>query len=482
LADKIGPQFSMRVLVDLLMLPFWRPWHMLVPLVLVFGAATAASFVLRERYRSTTVILVERAQIPDSMVPELVTQNSRDQLATLRQEILSRTRLERLLEELHPYPELEKRKSSLELVDTMRASINVRVRGSDAFSIDFSHHSPSTAQAVTERLASLFIDEASQSRSRQVEDASAFILEELETARKELEEQEVALRRFKERYMGSLPEQLNSNLATLQRLQLEQQATEQSLQAARQRQVELQMSIANRAYAGTADAGAVVDPGTELVKLQRDLEALRARYTEKHPDVIALEGRVARLKEQVARAGDAAAPGEDALAATIRAQVREAELDVRRLEERLVEQQARIGEFQHRVDQTPRTEQELASLTRDNIELRENYSALLKRKLDAEMAGSLERRWKGEQFRILDPANLPDRPYFPPRGLMILAGLLLGLVAGYGVCLATETLGESVKTVEELEALLPFPVLASIPYAHLPRRTPVLANGRDGLA
>lgn len=460
-----SPQFSTRTVTELLVLPLRHPWVMTASLLVCLGAAIVTSFVLQERFRSTTVILVERSRIPEDVVPQLVTERSRNRLATLKQEVLSRTRIERVLEELNPYPELESRATSNDLVDRVRSSTSIRVRGNDAFVLEFSHHSPTMAQRVTERLASLFIEEASQSRSRQVEDASAFIEEELEAARGELVAKEEALRAFKERYMGSLPEQLNANLATLRRLQLEQQGVEQSLQSARQRELELQKSLVERARGGAGDGDpAALAPNAQILQLRRELDALLARYTEQHPDVIALRARIARLEDRVARtAGDAVS--EDPIDASFRERVMQAKLEVERLEQRHEEYTERLAALQWRVDQTPRTEQELASLTRDYNELRENYTALLKRKLDADMAGSLERRWKGEEFRVLDPANLPVEPHFPPRRWIVLAGLCLGLGIGFGLSFASEALSETVKNEDELQSLLPFPVLVVVPHS-----------------
>jgi uncharacterized protein involved in exopolysaccharide biosynthesis len=134
----------------------------------------------------------------------------------------------------------------------------------------------------------------------------------------------------------------------------------------------------------------------------------------------------------------------------------------------------RIAEFQARVEQVPRTEQQLATLTRDYNKLHENYLALLNKKLEAQMAERLEKRWKGQNFRILDPADLPESPFSPNRPLLLTAGILLGLIAGLGASVGAELLDHSIKNVRELETVLPYPILATVP--HIPDSQPPLAG------
>jgi uncharacterized protein involved in exopolysaccharide biosynthesis len=113
----------------------------------------------------------------------------------------------------------------------------------------------------------------------------------------------------------------------------------------------------------------------------------------------------------------------------------------------------------------PAREQELLSLTREYDQLQKNYSSLLEKKLSAEMAARLEHRWQGAHFRILDPASMPERPYSRVGSLVLaLIGMFMG--AGFGVALAAvaEFLDDSIKSLKELEALVPRPVLVSVPH------------------
>jgi polysaccharide chain length determinant protein (PEP-CTERM system associated) len=397
--------------------------------------------------------------MPDSFVPKMATETMDKRLHTLRQEILSRTRLEQVIKELDPYPGWTLTPS--ELIEHMRYQISINVRGGDAFTIEFEHWDPEKTMQVANRLATLFIDEVAQERARQVEEAHSFIESQVLEARREIEANEQAVRQYKEAHMGSLPEQLSANLATLQRLQLEQQAAAESLRLARERQRAVAQGLADE-LRGSGPSGAVVSPLTELAQLRSQLTALRSRYTDEHPDVRQLLARIASLEQKIAQM-ESSSPA-DSSAAVIRAQAEQARRDVAALEEKNANLERRIAVLQNRVEETPRVEQELATLTRDFKKLNENYLALVSKKLDAQMAEKLEERWKGEHFRVLDPAHLPERPFAPKRSRYLLVGLMLGLLVGVGLAVAAEILDHSLKGAADVKDVLPYPVLAVIPH------------------
>jgi polysaccharide chain length determinant protein (PEP-CTERM system associated) len=445
-------------MLEYLEIPLRRPWHVTIPFVLIVAAALAVSFILPKKYKSSTLILVESEKVPDAFVASMATERTSKRLQTIRQEILSRTRLERVISELQPYGPVGNR-SLTATVETMRQAIDIAVKGNDAFSIDFVHRNPEMAMKVANRLATLFIEEATRAREEQVGEAYQFIETQLADARRELETREAALRRYKEQHMGTLPEQTPANLSTLQRLQMEQQSVGENLRTATERLIALESNPA-KAAAAAGD--------TTLGQLQSQLATLRGRYTDEHPDVRALKARIAALeREQATRAPVVT----DDPAVAARTQIELARAEVQKLKDRLSDIEAKITTFQSRVEQAPRTEQDIATLSRDFQKLNENYLTLLNKKLEAQMAAKLEQRWKGEQFRILDPANLPERHIFPNRKLFLAAGLFFGLLAGIATAFVADFLDHSVKNVREIEQLLPFPVLAVIPSFKDPRFT-----------
>ena len=458
--------------------PLRRPLLVLLPWAGVLLLSVAALYVLPKKYMSSALVLVESERVPESFIPKVATRDPSQRLEAVRPEILSRTRLERVIEETQPYPQIG---SKTRAVDKLRDSIFIYVSGNDGFTIQFYHRDPLKAQEVTDRLARLFIDETVKARAQQVEGAVDFLVTQVKDARTELETKDAALRKYKEERMGKLPEQLDANLATMQMLQREMQMVEESLMFAREKQDALARAVGRSsgpAPGAAAAAGIAAAPGSpELTELNQKLAELRGRYKDAHPDVESLRSRIARLQARLAEARAVELPAGGASAAEApaqadpstsltREQFESARLEVRKLEERQRDLEGRIAVLRGNVEETPRTEQELATLTRDYKKLDENYTALLSKQLEAQMSGRLEKRWKGERFRMLDPASLPEKPVFPKPPLFVGLGAVLGLFVGLGAALVAEYLDPTVKDSEVLQALQGYPVLASIP--HLP--------------
>jgi polysaccharide biosynthesis transport protein len=463
---KRGPAAPQREVLDYLEVPLRHRWLVVVPVIVCTLGALAASLVLPPRYRSSTLILVESEKVPETFVPKMATERVNRRLQTLQQEVLSRTRLERVAQELDPYQTLGKRALG-QIVSVMRDSITVRVKGNDSFLVEFVHGEPQMAQRVTDRLARLFIEETTRAREKQVSEAFEFIDTQLAESRRELELREEALRAYKERHMGTLPEQTTANLSTLQRMQLEQQSLAEQIRVATERLTRLE--------SGSAPEESASGNRVRLASARAQLESLRARYTDEHPDVKAARAQIAALESELGAAGASSQRASQAQ------QLDDARREVERLRARQEEGGQRMAVLEARVEAAPRTEQELASLTRDFQKLNENYLSLLNKRMDAQMAAKLEQRWRGEQFRILDPADVPISPFFPNRALFLAMGFLGGLALGFAAAFAADFIDHSIRTEKELTDLLPFPVFASVPFVDPRKEDRLLARWGQSL-
>lgn len=446
------PPSERRVRIsDYLQAPLNHPWWAIVPFVLTVTVATTAAFTLAKRYTTSCLVLMKVSRVPDKIIGNVSEELDARRHQTIRQEILSRTRLEKVNEELHPYPDAGTATAAME---EMQAAMDVNFKGSDAFTIEFTHRDPTMAMQLTNRVATLFIEEFRRSRQSQFEGAAEFLDTELKEARRGLDAKEEALRRYKEENMGRLPEQLPATLSTLQRLQLELQGLELNLDAAETRLERLSSRVGTDPAAPVTGANAGL---TEKESLELELARLRQRYTDEHPDIQQL---LARLK--TAEDLPPATSPDTTRRAITNTQIERAQAEVAALHARRATLRGEIALQQSRVEQMPRTEQELATLTRDFTQLRENYQGLLRKRMDAQMAERLQQRWT-EDFEILDPARLPERHTFPSRPHFLIGGLLLGLALGLGAALLAEVFSGHVLSLEDLEATVPVPVLAVLP-------------------
>jgi polysaccharide chain length determinant protein (PEP-CTERM system associated) len=447
-------------------IPRRRPWHIVVPCISLAIVAFGVSFLIPRLYKTQTMILVESQKVPESIVRRSSEdEQAKPRLATIRQEIMSRTRIETVLKELNPYPDLMGRTPLTSIVEKMRSATEIVVKGNEAFSIEYVHEDPKKAMEVTNRLATLFIDETSRSREDSVKGANSFLEGVLAAAKKELDEKDREVRRYKELHTGRLPEQTPSNLAALERFQMERQNIETQLSSARQRELMLERGVGDTITTPSGQVVAAVDPNRDLNKAREELAVMRTRYTDEHPDVRAQLARIARLEREAGDAERRAAATTTPAAppAGNRMQLEQVRSDIRALEMRKSQTEAQMGAYQGRVEDSPRTEQELKTLTRDFDQLNENYKSLLAKKINAQMAEKMEERWKGERFSVLDPAYVPEEPYFPNRTLFALVGAVVGLIIGLSLAFGAELFDQSVKDEADLAELIPQPVLVTFP-------------------
>lgn len=467
-----------------------RRWYALAaPLAAFLMLAGGLWAVLPRVYKSEATILVQPQEVPPSYVKPTVTYGIEDRLQALSQQIMSRTRLLEIAREFGLYPKMRSRPEA-DLAKRMSEDIELtalrdRIDLGDKegrvsknviyFSLSFAYPNPETARRVTARLASLFIEENQKRRTEQARLTTQFLDRELAEVKARLGAQERTINIYKEAHLGELPEQLQANLNALMRLQTELQTNQAALSAAEGRVLVIQQAIADFSQAQMAkNPGSVMPPPTlfagppeaRLAALKQSLPSLEARYTASHPNVVKTRNEIARLEAELAHAGGRAAAPAQLEAAAGYGQEPVTQLAAVRAElERLKGDQqailARIAFYQERVEATPKREQELAALTRDYESLQANYESLLKKRAEAKMAENLKD--KGEQFAIVDPPSLPERP-FKPSGLKLFGlALFLGLGSGLGLVFGLEAADLTFKEVDDLEEYLRLNILAIIP-------------------
>ena len=438
-----------------------RKWWSILIFTTGTAIAVAIGYLLPPVYRSSTLILVERQKVPENYVKPTVTSTIEDRLKTISQQIMSRNNLEKIVEEFHLYRQERGTLSQEELFDRMRKNIEVKVMGKDAFTVAYSGSDPKTVMGVTNTLASLFIEENLKAREQQAEGTSEFLLSELGEAKRELEKQEKDLKEFKEKYMGALPQQMEANLRTLDRLQLEFQATNDALRNMEDRRI----SYEKEAAAGGGETGP--EPlETKLARLKADLSRLQAEYTDNYPDIVVLKKEIRETETQLkegAASSESSRQSPGVQSQKVEAQLQAIHSEIGALREKQKRINGLIKEYERRVEASPTNEEKLSSLTRDYEISQKNYEALLGKKLDAKISENLEKRQKGEQFRILDPANLPEKPYKPDRFKIILLGILASGGASFGLTFLVELLYPSFKKPEDLSGVVDLPVLTIIP-------------------
>lgn len=342
---------------------------------------------------------------------------------------------------------------------------------------------------VTERLASLFIEESLRDRATLAEGTNQFLDAQLLEARSRLIEQEKRLEAYREKHAGELPSQLSSNMQAIQNLQVQLQTLAQSLSQDRDRLLMLDRMVADTAALATvATAGPNGEPqdishlsAAQQLEIKRtELRALEMRLKEGHPDLSRAKRAIAELErrtdaEALEQPLTPGSPGSTVAGGVSRPelqrQMRLGDLGAEReaLKPRIAQKEreeaqlrAMLGGYQSRIAAVPSRETELVELTRDYETLRLGYTTLLAKSENARMSVNLERRQIGEQFRVLEPARLPERPISPNRVQIDTMGLLGGLALGLGLVVLLEYRDRSLRTEADVRTALRLPVLAVI--------------------
>jgi protein tyrosine kinase modulator len=469
-----------------------RHMQFLILLLLGWLAVWGSSWVLPSRYRSGTLILVEQPTMPKDYVTPNVNDDLQDRLRSITQQILSRTRLLHIIDQMDLYADSHAHLTPDEKVERMRKEIEIElVRDAQnrvsAFNVYYSSHDPHVAQEVTSELTNLFISENLEVRQQQSEGTTKFLESQLETARQALSDQEEKIREFKGQHTGEMPGQVASNLQILAGLQSQLQTEEDALNTAQQQHIYLETLVNQyRTLQGspkTAGGAPIGLPALdqELDKLKAQLADLSSHYTERHPDVRKIKEQIAeteRMRDRIVEdlkaknsvLADAAAtaaspemadPSSPLLQLQGQLQANRAEIANR--ERAVSEMKSKVGDYQARLNQEPVREQQLSDLTRGYEQSKANYDELLKKKNESAMATSMELLQQGERFRIIDPPSLPLKPDFPNRLKFCFIGLGIGLGLGALVATVYEALDDRIYDEKELQELLPVPVISEIP-------------------
>jgi polysaccharide chain length determinant protein (PEP-CTERM system associated) len=462
-----------------------RRWLLVAILAIVgTGAGYLASRVVSKRFTSQTLVLVQQPGVSSDLVKPVISDNSNLRLAAMQQQILSRSGLEPVIRELGLYNEEVNRVPTDVLVERLRTAITItpvqamaetRAQNLPGFTIAVVFTDPHIAQQICAKITSMFLQEHVQERQDQGDQTTQFLAGQLKDAKAKLDQQDAKLAEFKRRYLGSLPDEEQTNLNLLAGLTSQLEASTQALGRAQQDKGFAE-SVLSQQSAVLQASQTGQNPETleqQLGALQAQLVILQYKYTNDHPDVIKLQNDIATTKQQIEAAEQqkkTAGPEKPAKTSIepshiqqLRAQIHlyEQVINQRTIQQEEIQKQIKL--YQARVQSSPAVEQEYKELTRDYQTALELYNDLLKKRDQSAMASDLDRSQQGEQFRVLDPANFPSTPSFPKIPFFVGGGFAGGLALGLALSLLLEMQDTSLRTERDVELVLRLPVLALIP-------------------
>jgi len=475
-----------------------RKWVILFSVLLIHIGSVVYCVLAPDLYQSTMKLLVIPPAVSSGMVQSTVNIGAGDRLKMLEQDILSRSRLMGVIDELGLFKEESRKMSTAAMVGKVRKRIEMGIEKKNTFILSFEDENPEVAMRVTSRLGSFFVEENIRSREAIARDTSKFLDEEVQETRKRLEVQEEKLKRYKLQFGGELPQQEQANLNRLQRLQDQIKNNRDSIARLADRKVFLESQISNIERislgrdqedpwetVGSGDKSSPRSLRSELARREKTLEDLSKKYTPLYPAVVQarweveqLKGKIAALR-QAAReesARGAANPstsktisdlepmdGETGEMRRLRGQVAAIDLEVVALKRESANAVQTMDQIQRKVERLPQREQEMIALSRDYDNLKKSYEELLKKKLESQVSQKLEEKQQGEQFQILEPASLPAQPSKPNRAMVLGIAVLASLLIGVGGSFGLEMMDPTLRGSKDFSSFFDIPILACLP-------------------
>jgi polysaccharide chain length determinant protein (PEP-CTERM system associated) len=470
--------------------------------------AVVVAFLWPDTYISSATIRVVPPQVPQSLVPSNVVTEMSQRINAMYQTISSRGNLANLINSNNLYPRERQRKPMEDVVEDMRKHIKlgnvVPITQGDrtipAFQISFAYENRLLAQKVTADLVGRFISENTRERTTQSVMTTAFLKDQVESAKKELDGLEERLASFRTNFQGRLPEQYTANQmqmnvleqrignlnGMLARISQEKMLLESDLRTVKTQRASL--TPAPEQIAQRQKNQEVASWDRQILQLEANLAILREQYKDTYPDVrrvmtqlstakkmrerLAAEDEAERTKEAAAGAKPNArmdplmereARSLDAASERIEAQIKAKNLEAESIQKEIEATQRHARSIQSRIESAPVSEQHYSELIRDRELAKLKYEDLNKKRTTSAIAEELERRQQGETLELLDPASLPQTPTEPNRPMIVGAGVAAGVIVGLFLAGAREAKDTSLKNLKDVRAYTQLPILGSVP-------------------
>lgn len=459
-----------------------RWWIIAVPALILPILAYGLTFFLTPQYVSQTLVLVEQQTVPDNYVKPVIAADLNGRLASMKEQILSRSRLEPIIDRFHLYGNSKlvmddrialARKNIL--ITPIQSDI-ARSGGLPGFFISFQASEARTAQLVCGEITSLFVNANLHAQEQSAQDTTDFLREQMDGAKRDLDEQDARLAQFQVKYFGKLPGQEETNLNMLASLDTQLDGINQSLSRMEQDQTYQQSLLTQQLRDLQSPTGRKPMPQAQQAELQQLLQQqadLKQRYTDNYPDVIAIDHKIQDLRAAMAKAPAAATPPAAPVPAAtaaqepdniqqLRAQLRAQQLNITQQKHAQAKVQQQIRLYQDRIQSSPEVQEQFKELTRNYQTAQAFYDDLLSKMNQSKMATDLQQRQQGEQFRVMDQPNLPDAPIFPKRRLFVGMGLAAGIGLGLLIIALLEYADTSLHSDRDIWSFTKLPTLAII--------------------
>lgn len=449
----------------------------------IFAIAIVVAVVVPPIYQSAGTIMVESPQIPTDLIQATGAVNIDERIAVITQRVMTRENLLKIITRYNLFGDSYKTQTTTEKTDAMREQVSIEPISADAknkgkvtiaFKVSYEDANADVAHRVANDLVTLFLDENVKSRTQRATETTAFLAQEADKMKAELDALENQLADYKQRHGNALPEHLELRMNMVSRTESDLKDIERERSAAQEelRFLEVQLAAAKAGVGSHPTAMAPSTPQQELAKLKADYAKLLATYSEAHPDVRALKRKIAAIEAAGPSGGDAGGDKggveSSAEAAMIQAKIAAANTRISSLAAQAKALRGRMAQYEGQIMQTPQVERGLATLMRDHESAQKKYEEMRAKQMSAQVSENMEEENKAERFTLLEPPLRPEKPVKPNRKKMVALGFFLALAGSGGLVMGLETINQRVRGVQALTAITHHKPLVSVPYMVTP--------------
>lgn len=454
---------------DYLEIFYKRRIHFLTVFFIITTVTAIVSYFLPKVYVSKTLILIERQNLLKNIVEQ---ESGRDEIVskvrTFKERIISTGNLIDVTKKLDLDINLKGPGNLEKLVSKMKDHIDVTVKGVNLFEISYEDERPKICMLVLRTLIDNFVESTLTESRSETHSVFDFINNQLDQYKRNLEKSEATLKGFKEKHLGELPGEVNTNLSKLSSYEAALAEARLSLNVAKLKKDKLLEQL-KKERPFTDPLGGTED---RLRYLEEQLKRLLINYTDKYPEAVRIKKEIEKIKKQSAsdekkESNEAILNPETSLPNPVYQKIKEdlstIEVEITSYQSRINEFEKKVEEYQKRAQGVPQQEEELTRITRDYKVNDEIYQMLLRRLEEARISKELQADEQGEKFRIVDPPRLPINPLKPNRARIILLGLFLGVGVGVGFIILLEYFDHSIRDLDGAKEFFEIPIMGTIP-------------------
>lgn len=475
----------------------WRHrWYIIIAAWIISISGWVVIHNIPDRFEATTRVYVNTQSLLRPLLAGLAVQpNTNQQVGVMASTLISRPNLEKVarMTDLDLGAKTSAQMESV--INGLAKQIKLSTTGTDDYTISYENKDPALAKKVVQSLLNIFVEGGLGNNRKDIAASQKFIEEQLKEYESKLVDSENALKEFKQRNIGMMRGETGqdyySELVDAKK-QVDQALL--SLREAEDRRNSLKQQLSGDDPTLLADASESSSSSkydTRIESLNKDLDTLRLKYTEQHPDIVATKRLITELEASKIKEASLKKPSaslaQNPFYQQLNLSLAEAEANAASMKARLSEYQSRYAQLKAAANQMPEVDAQLTQLTRNYDIYKSNYDSLLARRESAKMSSAVDSKTDSVDFRVIDPPRVPLTPSSPNRPLLISLVLLGSIAAGIILAFLVSQIKPTLNNRFDMLALTDLPMLGTVtlietPEAKIKNRKELLAYAATSFA